>query len=251
MKSLRRVLALLLVLVMLGSVVSPALAVNVEQKTPACPSCSKLTTGNSKVAVVEINGIERNEILAKVLKNKDVKKIVNILTTKGYVLDLLKVRVYEILLSNGNKIMYILIPVKTYNSNIKSGLAVIKSEKDVKIFGWVAEIINDKTKLILYKIENNKLVTYSMLTKSKQIITLSDTCLHECSSDSDCGPMEQCDTYVCGCNWDCLYSCCGSDCWVPCLINDVLCAVCILTICPFHCGDKCCTFGTRCEPFHR
>jgi len=247
----RKLICVLLVLVMLVSVVSPALATSTEQNL-TCPSCSKLTTGNSKVAVVEINGIEKNEILAKALKNKDVKKIANMLTRKGYMLDLLKVRVYEILLSDGNKVMYTLIPVKTYNSNIKSGIAVIKSEKGVKIFGWIAEIINDKTtKLILYKIEDNKLVTYSMLTKSKQIITLSDTCSHECSSDSDCGPMEQCDTYVYSCDWGCLYSCCGTDCWVPCLIDKVLCAICITTICPFHCGDKCCTFGTRCESFHR
>ena len=38
MKRVRSLMGILLVLVMLGSVVSPALAVNVEQKTLACPS---------------------------------------------------------------------------------------------------------------------------------------------------------------------------------------------------------------------
>jgi len=67
----KRILSVLLVMTMLGSVVSPALAASTEQKVPACPSCSKVTTGKSKVTVVEINGIEKNEILAKALKNED------------------------------------------------------------------------------------------------------------------------------------------------------------------------------------
>jgi len=53
-----KLVGVLLVLVMLGSVVSSALAVSTEQKSPMCLSCSKVTTGKPKVMVVEINSIE-------------------------------------------------------------------------------------------------------------------------------------------------------------------------------------------------
>ncbi len=75
MKRVRLLVGVLLVLVMLGSVVSPALAVNVEQKTPACPSCSEAVTGKSKIVVIEAKGLERNTILAKALKSEDMRKI--------------------------------------------------------------------------------------------------------------------------------------------------------------------------------
>ena len=82
MKRVRLLIGALLILVTLGSIVSPALAVSIEQKSSVCLSCSKVTTGKSKVTVVEINGIEKNEILAKALKNKDVKKLVSILARR-------------------------------------------------------------------------------------------------------------------------------------------------------------------------
>lgn len=96
----RKLVGVLLVLVMLSSVVSPALAASIEQK--ACPSCSKVITGKSKIAVVEVNGIEKNEILAKALKNKDVRKLVNVLAKKGYKLELLNTKVIRVISDRGS-----------------------------------------------------------------------------------------------------------------------------------------------------
>ena len=63
----RSVIGVLLVLVMLGSVVSPALAVNVEQKQVNFPIT---TTKMPKITVVPIIGVEKNEVLAKAFKRQ-------------------------------------------------------------------------------------------------------------------------------------------------------------------------------------
>ena len=52
----RSLIGMLLVLVMFGGLISPALAVDAKQN--ACPSPSEVITGKSKVKVIE-NGIEK------------------------------------------------------------------------------------------------------------------------------------------------------------------------------------------------
>jgi len=81
MKGVKKVVASLLVLVVLSSVVSPVMACG----------CAKETNNkdkDAKVAVVEVKGMEKNVAIAKALKNKDVKKLLNLLTKKGYKLKL-------------------------------------------------------------------------------------------------------------------------------------------------------------------
>ncbi len=56
----RKLIGALLVLVMVGSVVSPAMATSIEQK--ACPSCSEAITGKSKIAVIDVIDIENLEV---------------------------------------------------------------------------------------------------------------------------------------------------------------------------------------------
>jgi biopolymer transport protein ExbD len=101
MKQIKLIIGVLLVLVMLGSVVSPVLAASTEQKVPTCSSCSKATVNKQKITVIEVTGIEKNEILAKALKNEDVKKLVNILKKKGYKLEMLNIRVIKVISNKG------------------------------------------------------------------------------------------------------------------------------------------------------
>jgi|Deesub1362B_J571_1020462.scaffolds.fasta_scaffold06248_1 hypothetical protein len=74
---LRKIVAVLLALVMLGSVVIPVMAANSEQNEAckSCNSCSNLE--NKNVAVFELKGLEKSEALAKALANKDVRKLMN------------------------------------------------------------------------------------------------------------------------------------------------------------------------------
>ena len=82
-------------LVMFGGLISPALAVDAKQN--ACPSPSEVITGKSKVTVVEINGIEKNEILAKALENKDIKKLIKVMEKNGLRQELAQAKVVRVL----------------------------------------------------------------------------------------------------------------------------------------------------------
>jgi len=125
MRWVRSLISVLLILVMLGSVISPALAVDAEQK--ACPSCSKVITGKSKVTVIELNGIEKDEILAKALKNEDVKKLIRVLVKKGYEQKIAKARVIKIYTRYGTALL-VIIPFDTKNSNKMAGVVLATSD---------------------------------------------------------------------------------------------------------------------------
>ena len=66
----------LLVLVMLGSVVSPALATNVRQKVPACPSCSSgVVTIPKDLQIAELKGSSAYLKALQVFNSKDAIKL--------------------------------------------------------------------------------------------------------------------------------------------------------------------------------
>ena len=161
MKGIKSVISILLVLVMLGSMVNPVFAVNVEQKTPACPSCSKLTTGNSKVTVIEINGIERNEILAKALKNKNSEMLMNLMRRKGYKPELLKSKVRKIIIKNA-MVTIAVIPFSSRYRDSMAGLVVYMLDRAV-VGSLVVELHKDKdgnvSRTIYYINSDGKLVS--------------------------------------------------------------------------------------------
>jgi|Deesub1362B_J571_1020462.scaffolds.fasta_scaffold09243_4 hypothetical protein len=80
---LRKVVAVLLALVMLGSVVSPAVAAsNKQTECRSCNSCSNLE--NKNVAVFELKGLEKNRLIEKAMKNEKVQKLMDELDGKGF-----------------------------------------------------------------------------------------------------------------------------------------------------------------------
>jgi hypothetical protein len=162
-KRVRLLIGALLILVTLGSIVSPALAVSIEQKSSVCLSCSKVTTGKSKVTVVEINGIEKNEILAKALKNKDVKKLVSILARRGYYKEnLMNIHIKRVYASFGSATI-VTIPLKTYEKNKVAEIAIIMTKKGTKTYA--IELLRNNKNITgkLYYIDSKGTVKYVTL----------------------------------------------------------------------------------------
>ena len=161
----RRLVNVLLILVMLGGVMSPVLAANTEQNL-ACPSCSKVATGKSKVTVVEINGIEKNEILAKALKNEDVKKLVNVLIRNGYKQNLAKVQVIKIFTNNGVATL-VTIPFEVTEKRGNNTVAgILRIDSKIGSSTYAIEIYKVKNKISgkLYFIDANGDVQFRTLS---------------------------------------------------------------------------------------
>jgi len=101
-----------MILVMLGSVVSPALAVNVEQKTLACPSCSEgVVTIPKDVQFSELKGSSAYLKALQVFNSKDALKL------REYLKDLNLKPLYEnaivqIVKYNGTSTEIVKIPLK-------------------------------------------------------------------------------------------------------------------------------------------
>ena len=150
----KKLASVFLVLVVLSSVVSPALAASIEQK--ACPSCSK--AGNSKIAVVDVIGIEKNEIIAKALKNKDVRKLANMLGRE----DITNIRVKRVYTSFGSATI-VAIPIKTKNGRIAE-VAIILTKEGTKIYA--VELLRNGNKITgkLYYIDSEGNVRYKLLS---------------------------------------------------------------------------------------
>ena len=127
----KKLASVFLVLVVLSSVVSPALAASIEQK--ACPSYSKVITEKSKIAVVDVIGIEKNEILAKTLKNKDVRKLTCVLEKKGYKPKLAKTRVIKIYTKYGTATL-VIVPFDTGSRANIAGIIYLISSDRVKAY---------------------------------------------------------------------------------------------------------------------
>ncbi len=131
MKSLKRVVAPLLILVMLGSVVSPALAINteqkVEQKIPTCPmEENRLSKDDIKVSKLE----NTNKTIIKTLNDEGVRKIGKKLKSSGFRFK--NAKAYEIFTKDGNVIAVLLYytngsDTKTivYLHNMKTGVTSI------------------------------------------------------------------------------------------------------------------------------
>ncbi len=164
MKRVRLLVGVLLVLLMLGSVVSPTLAVNVEQKTPACPSCSEAVTGKSKIVVIEAKGIERNTILAKALKSEDMRKIMDELTKKGYTLNLSSAKIGKIITQNRIAEVAV-IPMKSKQGEVR--LIYVSVNGTVKVRAVEAIEKSDPKQIIVYRIENGKIESYALQIKGE------------------------------------------------------------------------------------
>ncbi|WP_258084064.1 hypothetical protein [Thermococcus thermotolerans] len=128
----------------------------------------------------------------------------------------------------------------------------LKDKKHViALYEFSKPVQGVKVKSYLFEIRDNN-VTIRKTTTNGYAIQVS-SCTHECSSNSDCGYMEQCDPYICSTDWVGVYKCCGESCWIFCLggIENPLCITCLTTVCPIWCINQNSEFGSRCVPFHR
>ena len=167
MKRVRLVVGILLVLVMLGSVVSPALAMNVEQKQVNFPIA---TTKMPKITVIPITGVKKNEVLAKALSVKKLKGMMGLLVKKGYKLDLLNAKVGKIIVNNRVADVAV-IPMKSKQGEAR--LIYVSVNGSVKVSAIEAlEKVNPK-QIIIYRIVDGKI--------DKRIIKITgDSCTSTC-----------------------------------------------------------------------
>lgn len=112
---LRKVVALLMVLVMLGSVVTPAMAAGSEQ-TKACKSCNSCSNLEKiNVAVFEVSGLEKNKSIEKAVKDKKVKRIMDELNSKGFIRE--NIKVYKVPVgAKGGSTSHVLVVEMTFKS---------------------------------------------------------------------------------------------------------------------------------------
>ncbi len=142
----RKFVALLVVLVVLGNIIMPAMAVsNKQTECRSCNSCSNLE--NKNVAVFELKGLEKNKVLAKALTNEDVKKLIGVLAKKGYKQDLTKTRISKIFTSYGTGLL-VVIPFKVEHNKLAGVIAFIS---DGHIESYAIEL-QKKSDVVLKKI---------------------------------------------------------------------------------------------------
>jgi len=208
---LRRVVAVLLVLVMLSSAVVPAMAASNEQ-TPACSKYNSFSAvENKNVAVFALKGLEKIETLAKALKNKDITKLIKKLTSEGYKPKTSKIIASKIYVAEG-MMTYVYIPLES-KEGLKAGVGYLRS-----IHG---------TKAIAIKFEKDSFeINYVSPTgevKSKSIVIQS--------SPWSCAE--------CGASITLVILCCAGTSGAACYACVI--AGSVLAVCP--CLDCCCWMG--------
>ena len=109
--------------------------------------------------MVEISGIEKNEILARVLKNKDIKKLRAMLAIKGYKIELTKAKAIEIIDRMGIA-KTVVIPAKSDIGRLM--LVYVTTEEFTKV--GAVEILDYNKSIKIYYIENGRVKSYT--TKS-------------------------------------------------------------------------------------
>lgn len=89
---------------MLSSVVSPVMA---------CGCSTSKGMKKPKVAVIELKGLEKNEAIAKALKNEEVRKLTKQLRSDGFSQE--GIKVYKLSLKDGSQVLVVEISFKSAN----------------------------------------------------------------------------------------------------------------------------------------
>jgi hypothetical protein len=122
--------------------------------------------------VVEINSIEKNEILAKALKNKNVKRLIEVMAKNGYRQELAQAKVVRVVSEFGVATV-VKIPFKGKNG-LQSEVVTIMSPERIENYAWETYISKNGIAVKVYYVDaNGNLVT---------VKSLSDFggCLYEC-----------------------------------------------------------------------
>jgi len=151
-----RKLTLVLVMAMLGSVVMPAMAVSKELEEEYC-KCSNL---QEDMAGIDVRGLEKSELVAKTLKDNDVQRLIELLSSKGYATDLKSARVGKIFSQNG---VYKGVIIPMLSKNGKAELIYILANGVTRI--GAVEVLSsgvNKTLTLYYIDENDNIKTVTV-----------------------------------------------------------------------------------------
>ncbi|WP_297489641.1 hypothetical protein [Thermococcus sp.] len=111
-----------------------------------------------------------------------------------------------------------------------------KPVQGVKVRGYLFEVPETNTK-------DKTIKTVAITTNG--VYTPTNSCPHECNSDSDCPITYHCNEYCCNVDWTKAIHCCWG-CVFACA-NPVTCVLCIETVCPWCVEDNCLQWGSECE----
>lgn len=238
----RKIVSVLLVAVVLSSIVSPALAVSTtdinKPNTSSCATCS--LERNVNVSIVEVKGLEKNKLIAKALKNEDVKKLLNMLTKKGYKLKLSDAKVIKAMSDRGFATT-ILVPLTTTNKKLAKASVIYAITPGGISVGAIEMLDKNKIKQItLYYVDvNGEIGKYTI-----QGTTECWNCIWTCTADCI---IEQCAPYTPGICSFCypLLECClavpGPE--NPCCEGALICYGAIATGCFCWCTYYCNQIG--------
>lgn len=221
---LRKVVGVLLVLIMLGSVITPAMATNINENE-ACKTCNTCKYGkNAKVSIIELEGLEKNEALTKALKDKDFRELMDKLIKNGHKLDLTNSVVRKVIGEYG-KAIYVYIPFKAKKGYERVGIGYVISDKGNRAFA-----------IETYKKDGKRFTSAYYFDPDGNIVVLSGdddywTCIGLCLALFCLDAPEYCQ--ICGAN---CYICIAA----PDPVFCGLCLACIGSSSSILCNRLCC-----------
>jgi|Deesub1362B_J571_1020462.scaffolds.fasta_scaffold10444_1 hypothetical protein len=164
---------------------------NEQAKCRSCNSCSNLE--NKNVAVFELEGLEKNKVLAKALKNKEAKKLIEVLVNKGYKPELAKATVKEVLREHGT-FKYTFIPFSRNGKIVSAGIGYIETNSIQTIVAVVTEKTENKVLVKYYFVDSNGFVKYRTMSGDEDYWSCWAQCMaQECMPIPGVPPTGLCD----------------------------------------------------------
>lgn len=158
-EGMKKVVGVLLALVILGNLVMPAMAAEVgatNDVKPACPACSQ------NVVAIEVKGLEKSFILAKALNDKNLKRVSDMLTKKGYKLRTSDAKVSKFVY-DGRTAEVAVIPMKSKQGEAR--LIYVSVNGIVRVRAIEAIEKSDPKKITVYRVVNGKVESYTLQVK--------------------------------------------------------------------------------------
>jgi len=208
-----KIAAILIATIMMMAIIAPAMATNSDAnsvyKSSTCPVCPNK---DANVSAIELQGIEKNEAIAKALKDEEFIKLKSVLAESGHAPQLGSATVAKII-SEYSSATYVYLPFKAKDDPGFGGLGYIITEDGCRALATDFYEVNGETFVKIYYIDSNGEVVVEIR----------------------------------GVDWECWASCMALECSPPLPGPCVLCWE-LLTICvnapnPITCGAAATCFG--------
>jgi len=193
---IRRAVAVLVVLVIIGSIVSPAVATNTT-----CTACQLKNKGD--LDIQEITGVQKYTLLADVINSKEFKKLSNGIDLSPSML-LRNAKIYKVIDPSGKQASFAVFPIGYEKSgdSIKLSSVVIPLTDKIRPVKYSIVISGKNVDAVeFYSLDKSGSVKLVAIAENGKISVLSDddywSCVYECL-------VQDCVPYVGTICWLCL-----------------------------------------------